>query len=556
MEVLVASAWITYAIIIGILFIFSIIFTKYYQDKRDSELLATVVTIGALTLCLSTIALFPVDIFLVSSTTNSETGLKHSWATKDVVESIVGEIKSVYYAMYGLIALFCGILIPFAYFYFEELEEDETSRQRFMGALKYTIFFIAFISICLIFGILIQPQEKIPIDLDFFKNLLSGSIGERSISFVMAVLMVLGMTVFITYTAPGLSLLPVKLIVGMRKFKSDSTQKKISDLLNINLEKQRVIRAKYSNVNNNMMSRVDTKQLDKLKTEERILRRTLREFDVPETGMRYIWNKILFIFRPFEFIGGIILLILTIVLMLSMFLTCIDKIKNSICGRECGYVIMHPDKFNPLNYIFVYLSKFFPVDYFFAVLLILYFFSSTIIGVIAIGIRFLWITLFKIRRQATPPQGLLFAASLLMLSLLALNYTLTMVVTPQYAQFGSQKYCNLTHDDIRDCKDYPQLIIPCDVTAPTDVCTPTVISTFLHQIMMNTPFFGLILYYAQWVFLVVAGLSFIYSIIRMSFGSNRYYLSDDGEERDEYDEEEEEALLGGIRNGRSIEANE
>ncbi|CAG8500000.1 8221_t:CDS:10 [Diversispora eburnea] len=387
--------------------------------KRDSELLATVVTIGALTLCLSTIALFPVDIFLVSSTTNSETGLKHSWATKDVVESIVGEIKSVYY------------------------------------------------------------------------------VGERSISFVMAVLMVLGMTVSITYTAPGLSLLPVKLIVGMRKFKSDSTQKKIDDLLKINQEKQRVIRAKYSNVNSNMMSRVDTKQLEKLRTEERILKRTLREFDVPKTGLRYIWDKILLILRPFEFIGGVILLILTIVLILSMFLTC-----------------------------------------------------STIIGVISIGIRFLWITLFKIRRQATPPQGLLFAASLLMLSLLALNYTLTMVVTPQYAQFGSQKYCNLTHDDIRDCTDYPQLIIPCDVTAPTDICTPTVISTFLHQIMMNTPFFGIILYYAQWVFLAVAGLSFIYSVIRMSLGGNKYYLSDDGDERDEYDEGEEEALLGG---GRSIE---
>jgi hypothetical protein len=42
---------------------------------------------------------------------------------------------------------------------------------------------------------------------------------------------------------------------------------------------------------------------------------------------------------------------------LLFFFGSIDKIKNSICGRECGYIIMHPDKFNPLNYIFVHLSK-------------------------------------------------------------------------------------------------------------------------------------------------------------------------------------------------------
>lgn len=66
---------------------------------------------------------------------------------------------------------------------------------------------------------------------------------------------------------------------------------------------------------------------------------------------------------------------------------------------------------------------------------------------------------------------------------------------------------------------------------------------------MNTPFFGMILYYAQWVFLLSAGLGFIYCVIRLSQGGRNYY-SDDGEEGDEYDEEEE-ALLGGIRASRS-----
>lgn len=99
------------------------------------------------------------------------------------------------------------------------------------------------------------------------------------------------------------------------------------------------------------------------------------------------------------------------------------------------------------------------------VLLILYFFISTVYGVISIGIRFFWVHLYRFRKSSTPPQGkhltilkfvtiiiisdhflligLLFGAILFMLSLLALNYTLTMVVVPQYAQFGSQKYVSL-----------------------------------------------------------------------------------------------------------------
>lgn len=72
--------------------------------------------------------------------------------------------------------------------------------------------------------------------------------------------------------------------------------------------------------------------------------------------------------------------------------------------------------------------------------LILYFFLATMSGVIYIGIRFLWITLFNIRKGATAPQGLLVTALLLTLSLLALNYTMTTTVAPGYAHFGSQVY--------------------------------------------------------------------------------------------------------------------
>lgn len=68
----------------------------------------------------------------------------------------------------------------------------------------------------------------------------------------------------------------------------------------------------------------------------------------------------------------------------------VDKIKNSICGHRCGYILSNPQVFNPLNYIFIQASKAYPIDYVFMIILILYFFISTVVGVIFVGIRFLW----------------------------------------------------------------------------------------------------------------------------------------------------------------------
>lgn len=69
-------------------------------------------------------------------------------------------------------------------------------------------------------------------------------------------------------------------------------------------------------------------------------------------------------------------------------------------------------------------------------------------GIIQIGVRFLWVTLYRIKRNSTAPQGLLFSSMLLIFGLLAVNYTITSVVAPGYAHFGSQVYVsnnNLLH---------------------------------------------------------------------------------------------------------------
>jgi LMBR1 domain-containing protein 1 len=296
-------------------------------------------------------------------------------------------------------------------------------------------------------------------------------------------------------------------------------------------ERQRAIKVKYGNKS---VPVKEQRELDRLEDEERILSRRLTSIQQYKSSTIY---KVFYIVRPFEIILGVILLCTTLVIAVSIFMTIVDKIANAICGSQCGYVINHPKLFNPINFIFVNLSKIFPLDYMFMVCLIVYFFLATMSGIVHVGIRFLWINLYSIKKGATAPQALLVSAVLLTLSLLALNYTMTTTVAPGYAHFGSQVYCNQTIlDGVRDCTENKEMIVPCDIYGPTDICTPTVSSTMIDKIIVNTPFFGVFFYYSQWIFLAVFGLGFLVALFKRPRNNS---TQDDLQELDE----EEENLL-------------
>lgn len=60
------------------------------------------------------------------------------------------------------------------------------------------------------------------------------------------------------------------------------------------------------------------------------------------------------------------------------FLFSIDKVKNSICGKECGYIINHPDIFNPLNFIFLKASKVSILIFIYDITILLFFISTSL----------------------------------------------------------------------------------------------------------------------------------------------------------------------------------
>lgn len=65
------------------------------------------------------------------------------------------------------------------------------------------------------------------------------------------------------------------------------------------------------------------------------------------------------ILRPFTFLFGIVFLLLTLLIVISISLTALDKILNSYCGAKCGFILKYPQIFNPLDKLLVLLSAVF-----------------------------------------------------------------------------------------------------------------------------------------------------------------------------------------------------
>ena len=184
-------------------------------------------------------------------------------------------------------------------------------------------------------------------------------------------------------------------------------------------------------------------------------------------------------------------------------------------------------------------SKVFPIDYILMALLVLFLFSSSVAGIATIGIRFLWVRLFNIRKGHTTPQALLLATVMLTLIMLALNYSIAMLIAPQYSMYGAQTICTrpTNHPDEQpDCTHYPESIVTCTELSDRKVCTPSVVSTFLNRVTVNFPFFGVVDFWAQFAFLAIFLIVFITSLFRTP-KLNLSELDEDAEA------DEEEGLL-------------
>ncbi|PFX18361.1 putative lysosomal cobalamin transporter [Stylophora pistillata] len=261
--------------------------------------------------------------------------------------------------LYSMVALLAFVVMPFMYFYYEEKDEDATTRQRMCGALKYTIGFLIVGIILLLVGAF-APLKKPPENVThwdkrllFMKDeLLHSERGETSLALVMGFLSFIGMLIMITYTAYGMTSLPFSMLKGFKNSKKEHLE--VSQDRESVEERARMIRANY--MDGCPMSGHDRRTLTRLEGEEKLLVRRERHLQAANLG----W------------------------------LNNLDKALNSL-GYKFGYALPKPQLPNPINIIMVYAQKVFPLDYCLFVAIVLYFLYCTMAGIRAISIRCCWI---------------------------------------------------------------------------------------------------------------------------------------------------------------------
>lgn len=406
--------------------------------------------------------------------------------------------------------------------------------------MKYSLFFLILFSLLLLIGFLLPAAATQPKpypghggtprdDWEFYKNLLFQNHGEKTLTFVLGILILLGTWLLTFYTFPGLALLPISLISPTTTPSSSTTAAHTQ--LAITHERLRAL----SLLPQSRLSNRDRRELESLQRQERTLTRRTRLSPLPSR-----------LPAPIRITAGTLLLLLTILLITSMLLTGVDKLLHSPCGAKCGYILPTPHLLNPINSLFTLTARLFPMDYILVLFIIGLFFTASINGIGTFGLRVLFIKLFSLRRGGTKPQALLLTTVCLTLITLALNYSLTMFLLPSYSHFGSQKYCAATlgnlpgrivaghcpQEDLRACSE----------TAPKGMCTPTVISTFVNRITMNWGgFVGVGVFWGQWV---AIGLWLVCAVVGW-WWKPRGVVE---EEIVEEEEEEEERLLDAGRN--------
>jgi LMBR1 domain-containing protein 1 len=346
-----AFIWIAYGVAIVLVAIIAAIFTYTYQTPRDRSALVSAVAIITLTSLLATVLLLPVDIALVSSTTSVSLGAKKAWATPKTVKQILLTLKIVYYVIYSVDALLCLLVVPFTYFLYEEYDDvdveegRQTFSQRFFGALKYTLIFVALVVVLFLVGFfapIARDRKEQHLDLDYFRRLLSEGHGERALTFALGLLISLGTLLYLLYTAAGLALLPISFIKSAPSISAPQLAETTSSALERNRERQRQLEARSAGRAGGLPSK-DQRELEALVREERTLvRRERLAAEARGDGKSFIvksWTKVCAVFRPLKLLGGILLLLVALIVWVSMLITGIDKAKNSICGRHCGYIM-------------------------------------------------------------------------------------------------------------------------------------------------------------------------------------------------------------------------
>ncbi|NWV14946.1 LMBD1 protein, partial [Ptilonorhynchus violaceus] len=503
------TGWCLFGLALLAIIIFCWVYVRKYQSRRESEVISTITAIFALAVALITSALLPVDIFLVSYMKN-QNGTFKVWADANVSRQIEDTVLYGYYTLYSII-LFCVFLwIPFVYFYYEEKEEDDGNTcSQVKTALKYTLGFITICAVLLLIGAFVPldiPNKKNSTEWEKVKLLFEefgSSHGLTALSFSISSLTVIGMLAAITYTAYGMSALPLNLIKGT----TSAAYERLENTEDIEEVEQHLLRIKSKCRDGRPLSSRDRRTLQQLEERLRTLRRRERHLESIEKSW---WTKFCEAIRPLKIVWGVFFIIVALLFTVSLFLSNLDKALHS-AGFDSGFIILGTNLTNPLNMLLPVLQRVFPLDYILITTIVMYFIFTSMAGIRNMGIWFFWIRLYKIRRGKTRPQALLFLCMILLLIVLHTSYMIYSLA-PQYVMYGSQKYLTqvrfivATYSQLRNIFRsllYVSILFPFNL----DQCIVTRTYLFLHKFW----FFSAAYYFGNWAFIAVFLIGLIVS---------------------------------------------
>uniref|UniRef100_A0A8B9L435 Lysosomal cobalamin transport escort protein LMBD1 n=1 Tax=Astyanax mexicanus TaxID=7994 RepID=A0A8B9L435_ASTMX len=459
--------------------VFCWVYIRKYQSRQESEVISTITAICALSVALITSALLPVDIFLVSFMKYPNGTYKDWAASNETRRQIEDTVLYGYYTLYSLI-LFCVFFwIPFVYFFYEEKDEENGSRcSQAKNALKYTVGFVIVCAALLLIGAFVPlqpPPNQNSTQWEKVKYLfeeLGSNNGVEALSFSISSLTLIGMLAVITYTAYGMSVLPLNLIKGTRSV----LYERLENSEDAEEVEHQIDKIKAKCEDGRPLSLRDRRNLQDLEAKLQTLRRRGRHLEIAE---RNCCTKVGSALRPLKVYKRFFLLV---------FLVYFVFVSLFVCGcYELRFIHR--------------MTAVFPLDYVLITVITMYFVFTSMAGIRNMGIWFFWIRLYKIRPRRTCPQALLFLCMILLLIVLHTSYMIYSLA-PQYVMYGSQKYLlqtPLTTDGSVPGNQTSSTTKICDAEAPEDQCTVTRSYLFLHKFW----FFSTIYYFGNWAFLAV-----------------------------------------------------
>ncbi|KAJ8412819.1 hypothetical protein AAFF_G00117710 [Aldrovandia affinis] len=503
--------WSIFTFVLLVILTFCWFYVRKYQSRQESEVISTITAICALAIALITSALLPVDIFLVSYM-KYPNGTYKEWASSNETRAQTEDtVLYGYYTLYSII-LFCVFLwIPFVYFYYEERDDDNVNKgSQVKNALKYTVGFLIVCMALLLIGAFVPLEAPVNQNstqwekVQFLFEELGSSHGRAALSFSISTLTLVGMLAVITYTAYGMSVLPLNLIKGTRSV----VYERLENCEDMEEVEHQIEKLKSKCEDGRPLSSRDRRALQELESRLRVLHRRERHLEVAEKSCCARVGGAL---RPLKIVLGIFFILVALLFSVALFISNLDKALHS-AGVNSGFIVFGTNLTNPLNELLLALQPVFPMDYILITVITMYFVITSMAGIRNMGIWFFWIRLYKIRPRRTRPQALLFLCMTLLLIVLHTSYMIYSLA-PQYVMYGSQKYLlqskvswasggqgNHTMGNVRIC----------DADAPEDQCTVTRSYLFLHRFW----FFSTIYYFGNWAFIGVFLIGLVVSCCR------------------------------------------